>query len=102
MDKYNDSTPIAYLTVGQLKDLILSLTPEAKKEVDTKEPPRGKINGIRGLAKYLGLSVPTAQRLKNKKSFPFYTSGNKVYFFSDEVNAGLKVEATKKFKKERT
>jgi|GEM_PF-2242106 len=62
------------------------------------EPPRIKINGIRGLAAYLDTSVPTAQKLKNQKKFPFYESGNKVYFFSDEVNAGLRVEAKGKTK----
>jgi hypothetical protein len=88
-----DNRPLFQLTVSEFKDLITTSIPEVKNEIKPIEPTRVKINGIRGLADFLDVSLPTAQRLKNGKSFPFYASGNKVYFFSDEVNAGLKVEA---------
>lgn len=89
----NDSRPLFQLTVSEFKNLLSDSIPEKKSEPQLTKPIREKINGIRGLAKFLEVSVPTAQRLKNKKSFPFYASGNKVYFFSDEVNDGLKVKS---------
>ena len=97
-----DNRPIFSLTVSEYKELQMNLIKEANTEtnlnapITNTEPPRIKINGIRGLAAYLDVSVPTAQKLKNKKKFNFYESGNKVYFFSDEVNSGLKVNAKEK------
>jgi len=88
-----DNRPLFQLTVSEFQRLLTSSIPEVKNEAQPITPIRQKINGIRGLADFLAVSLPTAQRLKNKKAFPFYESGNKVYFFSDEVNAGLKVEA---------
>lgn len=95
----DDNRPLFQLTVSELrKELseILRINNQAVEPKQTPENKREKINGIRGLAKYLDVSVPTAQRIKNKGRFPFYESGNKVYFFSDEVNNGLKVGGVKK------
>lgn len=49
-----------------------------------------KLNGIRGIAKYLKCSIRTAQALKDKNSFPVYWVGKNLYAYSDEVEAGLK------------
>jgi len=99
ISKINDDRPLYQLTVeedtariSRIVDCIF-----AKYYVTTQVEPvtisHIKINGIRGLASYLEVSVPTAQRLKNSRKFPFYESGNKVFMYSDEVNAGLKVNA---------
>jgi hypothetical protein len=94
-----DNRPLFSLTVSEYKELQMNIIKKVSAEsnlnvpITTAEPSRIKINGIRGLASYLDVSVPTAQKLKNQKKFTFYESGNKVYFFSDEVNAGLKVDS---------
>jgi len=100
MNKAIDNRPVFSLSVTEdnlrIANIVKSIFAEFNLNVPvttTVEPPRIKINGIRGLGDYLDVSVPTAQKLKNQKKFPFYESGNKVYFFSDEINAGLKVEA---------
>jgi len=100
MNKVIDNRPVFSLTVTEdnfrMTNLLKCVLAEFHLDIPvitTAEPPRIKINGIRGLGEYLDVSVPTAQKLKNQKKFPFYESGNKVYFFSDEINAGLKVEA---------
>jgi len=101
----NDTRPLYQLTVEEDNARISKIVNDifAKYNIISQVPPattpRTKINGIRGLSNFLEVSLPTAQRLKNKKLFPFYESGNKVYFFSDEVNAGLKVEAKVKVNK---
>ncbi|GET19873.1 DUF3853 family protein [Prolixibacter denitrificans] len=51
---------------------------------------RQKLNGIRGIAKYLKCSVRTAQALKDKGLFPVYWVGKNLYAYSDEVEEGLK------------
>jgi len=93
-----DNRPVYTLTVTEdnlrLTNLWKSIFPEIQS-IEAVTPvvnPRIKINGIRGLATFLDVSIPTAQRIKNSKKFAFYASGNKVYFFSDEINAGLKVD----------
>jgi hypothetical protein len=90
--KNTDHRPLFQLTVSEFMELQKSVVPEVINHPQTVETPRQKINGIRGLAKFLDVSTPTAQRLKNENRFPHYASGNKYFFFSDEVNNGLKVK----------
>ena len=87
-----DSRPLFQLTVSEFMELQKSVVPETNNQPQPVANPRQKINGIRGLAKFLDVSTPTAQRLKNENRFPYYASGNKYFFFSDEVNNGLKVK----------
>lgn len=94
-----DTRPLYHLTVSEFNSLLKSaFSATNPTEPSPVELPRTKINGIRGLASFLDVSVPTAQKLKNQKKFPFYESGNKCYFFSDEVNEGLKVNPKAKGK----
>jgi len=97
--KISDDRPLYQLTVDEDTARLHKIADEIfekyvlKTQITPVSAPRIKINGIRGLASYLEVSVPTAQRLKNSKKFTFYESGNKVFMYSDEVNAGLKVSA---------
>jgi len=99
MNNAIDNRPVYSLTVTEDNQRITNLMKSFYSEIHLSLPlipegsPRIKINGIRGLSNYLEVSIPTAQKLKNSKKFSFYETGNKVYFFSDEVNAGLKVNA---------
>lgn len=52
------------------------------------------IYGIKGLAEFLNVSVPTAQKLKNDKIFPSYQRGRTIVFKSSEVLRGM--QTTKK------
>jgi hypothetical protein len=94
-----DNRPVFSLTITEDNLRITNVVKTVLAEYNLMAPAtpviplRTKINGIRGLASYLEVSVPTAQRLKNSRRFPFYESGNKVFMYSDEVNAGLKVNA---------
>lgn len=47
------------------------------------------IRGIKGLAAFLNVSVPTAQKMKNDKIFPCIQRGRTIFFKSDEVLSGL-------------
>lgn len=88
-----DTRPLFQLTVFEFQNLLTETLPEVKTDPVPTTPERKKIFGIRGLADYLSVSVPTAQRLKNSKKFAFYESGCKVFFYSDEVDNGLRVES---------
>jgi len=92
-----DNRPLFQLTVSEFNNLLKSVLPNETFAEPIKTPQdKVRINGIRGLAAFLDISIPTAQKLKNQKKFPFYESGNKVYFFSNEVNEGLRVNAKEK------
>jgi hypothetical protein len=62
---------------------------EMMKAAENK-PERKRIDGIIGLAKYIGCAPSTAQRIKNQKRVKSYQSGRKVFFYSDEVDNYLK------------
>lgn len=48
------------------------------------------IHGIRGLAKFLGISPSKAQDLKNRGAVPYSAVGRKVFFYAKEVEAALR------------
>lgn len=104
MAPITDNRPIYTLTVTEdnlrLTNLWKSIFPEISPNPPVVLPINLhiKINGIRGLADYLDVSIPTAQKLKSSKKFPFYESGSKVFFYSDEVELGLRVNAKEKVK----
>lgn len=88
-----DNRPIFQLTVSELGVVLKKIIEANTQSVECQRMPeieRKRVDGIRGLAGYLKVSLPTAQRLKNKGKIPFYESGNKVYFFTDEIDQGLK------------
>ncbi len=103
-----DIRPVYTLTVTEDNLRITNLMKSIFTEMYSTAPvtlvasSRIKINGIRGLADYLEVSIPTAQKLKSSKKFPFYESGNKVFMYSDEVDLGLKVAAKEPLKKQRS
>jgi len=108
MTPATDNRPVYTLTVTEDNLRIANLVKSIFTEMYSTAPattvtnPRIKINGIRGLADYLEVSIPTAQKLKASKKFPFYESGNKVFMYSDEVDLGLKVSAKEPLKKQRS
>lgn len=61
-----------------------------KNEQQTAEVNKVRLNGVRGIAKFLGCTPKTAQSLKDKGLFPVYWIGKNLYAYSDEVEAGLK------------
>nr|WP_129732309.1 DUF3853 family protein [Parabacteroides goldsteinii] len=91
--------PAYTLTTGELLDLMAdklkSMLPETDKQ---QSADRKRIDGIVGLAEYLGVSPTTAQKLKTNSKLTFYEAGKCVYFYSDEVDKELRREI-KKYKK---
>jgi hypothetical protein len=76
-----DYERLAELTAQKLFSLI---------KANENKPERKRIDGIKGLAEYVGCSVPTAQLMKNNKKVKAYQSGRKVFFYSDEIDNSLK------------
>ncbi|WP_262918230.1 DUF3853 family protein [Parabacteroides faecalis] len=63
---YNPNTPISFLTVGDLMDIVTKCMSEQVKlipEPDVEE--RKFVYGLKGLADLLGCSVVTAHKIKN-------------------------------------
>ena len=60
--RISNDTPIAMLTVGQLKE-VLGTTEVQPQPVPTKEN-KTYVHGIRGIAGLFNCSIPTANRIK--------------------------------------
>lgn len=77
----------------ELKEIIVEAMNEVnprKTEIESKvESNTTLIRGIKGLAAFLNVSVPTAQKMKNDKIFPCIQRGRTIFFKSDEVLSGL-------------
>jgi len=52
-----------------------------------------QLNGLKDLAEFLGISKPSALKLKNSGRIPYIQIGHKLIFNSSEVLAGIKHEA---------
>lgn len=59
---YDDTTPIAALTVADIKDLIRGLIPQPTDKIT---PSGNLVYGIRGIEKLFGVSHKTAQYYKD-------------------------------------
>ena len=57
----SETTPVAMLTVGQLKSVLTPLMSGAPEQTNT----RHYVYGLRGIAKIFNCSIPTAMRLKS-------------------------------------
>lgn len=78
----------------ELKELIDSSINDAISKIqETTSPkeihPASLIYGIKGLANFLGVTEPTAQKWKNEGIFPFIQRGRTIIFKSEEVLAGM-------------
>ena len=79
-------------TKQELSELINDAISDAiGKVMKQEETPKESIliHGILGLANFLGVSMPTAQKYKNEKVFPYIQRGRTVIFKSEEVLAGM-------------
>lgn len=64
MLNFTEATPLAMLTVGQFKEIIISAMP--RQEVETKlDASPNYIYGLAGIRELFGVSHATAQKLKN-------------------------------------
>lgn len=61
MMQVDNNTPIAMLTVGQLKDVLSSV---GNTKVEVKEKYTSYVYGIAGIARLFNCSIPTAARIK--------------------------------------
>lgn len=58
-------------------------------ETPTPDKPEQFIRGIKGLAAFLKVSIPTAQKMKNNGVFPCYQDGRVCVFKPNEVLKGM-------------
>lgn len=74
---------------------LAAVTEKALPAVEEEDIPRplsrrGRIDGIKALAQFLGCAPSTAQRYKNEGAVPYYERGCRVYFYQDEVGNALR------------
>lgn len=82
-----------FLTEAIRKAFLSALPTPPAVEPDHKPVGKGiKIKGIRGLAAYLECSASSAQKMKNAGKFPFYEVGNRLFFWSNEIDQAIKAK----------
>ena len=93
----NDSTPIAMLTVGQLKE-VMALILTSGDHTPTPKSDRRYEYGLRGIGKIFNCSIPTAQRLKGSGAIDAAITqiGRKIVVDADLAIelAGRKIKST--------
>ncbi len=96
--KITADTPLVYLTVSQLRELISSEISKNIPQGETPNPVDGEahIYGLNGLADFLGCSIPTAARIKKSGKVPFLQFGRKMIFNKAEVTKSLSNYRSKK------
>jgi len=62
-----------------------AITKITSESVPARQEPDKFIRGIKGLAAFLHVSIPTAQKLKNNRVFPCYQDGRICVFKEREV-----------------
>lgn len=62
-----------------------AITKISSESIPASKEPEKIIRGIRGLAAFLHVSIPTAQKLKNNHVFPCYQDGRVCVFKEREV-----------------
>lgn len=99
----SDNTPIAALTVGQLKELLPSFL-SLDKAISEERSDIPEIMGKSECCRLTGFKPSTISKYMNERSIPYYKSGKKVLFKKSEVLEWLlsnRIQTTDEFIKEK-
>ena len=96
----NNNTFVATLNVEQLKQIMIEVittsTTNKLPSYDSTATEKGeKIFGLRQLARHIGCGLNTAQKLKHQGVIPYSQYGNRLLFYSNEVDDALKMKGGK-------
>ncbi len=74
---------------------VLKEQPTSTPTPQTTNPEPVRLFGDRAAASYLGCSVMTIQSLRRNGNIPFYRTGRKIIYISNELDQALQVKARK-------
>lgn len=78
------------LTIEEITSVVLAAVRTALSERTEKvAEPQGHIKGIKGLAEYLQVSRPQAQKIKNLGIFPYWQMGRVILFDPEKVKEAM-------------
>ncbi|MEI8048916.1 MAG: DUF3853 family protein [Bacteroidota bacterium] len=91
-------SPVA---ISDLVDMIANEVESrlSHKPITTSSPPQPHIKGTHQLAKFLGISVSKAQKLKNEGIIPFFQNERLVLFDPEKVREAMSNYNKRKGKK---
>ena len=75
--------------LSAIERLLYELKPPEQDRVETYDPTK-KVYGIKGLAKFVGCSEPTAVKLARSGKFPRYQDRRKIFFYEADILKGMK------------
>ncbi len=85
---YQECTPIAALSVGDFRELMLSMLPAMPNEPLKKESYTETF-GKQECSQMTGYTVNTISKMVSARTIPFYKRNAKVIFVRDEIRAWL-------------
>jgi predicted DNA-binding transcriptional regulator AlpA len=85
---YDECTPIAALSVGDFRELMLSMLPAMPNEPLKKESYTETF-GKQECSQMTGYTVNTISKMVSARTIPFYKRNAKVIFVRDEIRAWL-------------
>jgi predicted DNA-binding transcriptional regulator AlpA len=85
---YQECTPIAALSVGDFRELMLSMLPAMPIEPLKKESYTETF-GKQECSQMTGYTVNTISKMVSARTIPFYKRNAKVIFVRDEIRAWL-------------
>ncbi len=85
---YQECTPIAALSVGDFRELILSILPTMPTE-QLKKESYTETFGKQECSQMTGYTVNTISKMVSARTIPFYKRNAKVIFVRDEIRAWL-------------
>ena len=91
MTQFDFNKPLYSLTVGEFVQLSESIYNDNQKQRQKSNLEDDQIvHSIKGLAKFLCCSIPTAQKFKNKFPEIFHQTGKKFLVRKDDILAKMK------------
>lgn len=102
-----DETPISFLNVGQLKELLKESLLSSLVQYEATREEHSDIPEIMGKSeccRLTGFKPSTISKYMNERSIPYYKSGKKVLFKKSEVLEWLlsnRIQTTEEFVKEK-
>lgn len=94
MNKIDDNTPLAVITVGQFKEL---MEQNISKELPEKnEPQKDDRTGIDEISEMTGLSKSAIYKLTSKNAIPHRSFGKRLVFSRNEIKDWMNEQTREK------
>lgn len=94
MQKIDENTPLAMITVGQFKEIMEQNI--SKEQPEKNEPPEDDRTGIEEIQELTGLSYSQIYKLTSKNMIPHRKFGKRLVFSRNEIKGWMNEQTREK------